>query len=225
MSSCKATKLLKLEIPLDVFETLWLTCDLGHPWTMWLTKMLQDRQTSDAGLCASLRNPRTFANSLNIYWIYCMAQSFAVKVADCAAYELFREQQPEAKKNRQSNPTWPYILFGPVSDMLINCNTRIYHYLPWLRSISGCNRQLPWRYNWHIWHVDRLRLLLVPSLASLSGSLLRWWLRASCPMIKVSQSWRQDMAGHSLWPKFYDLYTSVWHCMANIGKSCNILTL
>jgi hypothetical protein len=27
-----------------------------------------------------------------------MAQSFAVKVADCAAYELFREQQPEAKK-------------------------------------------------------------------------------------------------------------------------------
>jgi hypothetical protein len=56
-----------------------------------------------------------------------MAQSFAVKVADCAAYELFREQQPEAKKK---SPKQPYILFGPVSDMLINCNTRIYHYLP-----------------------------------------------------------------------------------------------
>ena len=194
------------------------------------------------GLCDSLRccrtdrrqmlayvHPSEILELLLIHWIYIEyiawhshLQSRLLIVLHMSSSASSSQRQ---KKNRQSNPTWPYIFFGPVSDMLINCNTRIYHYLPWLRSISGCNRQLPWRYNWHIWHVDRLRLLLVPSLASLSGSLLRWWLRASCPMIKVSQSWRQDMAGHSLWPKFYDLYTSVWHCMANIGKSCNILTL
>ena len=183
----------------------------------------------------SLRNPRTFEWHIS----YCMAQEYIVPFIEyivnslnilngtvicsqgcwlCCIWALPRA----AARGKKKSPKQPYILFGPVSDMLINCNTRIYHYLPWLRSISGCNRQLPWRYNWHIWHVDRLRLLLVPSLASLSGSLLRWWLRASCPMIKVSQSWRQDMAGLSLWPKFYDLYTSVWHCMANIGKSCNI---
>ena len=40
-----------------------------------------------------------------------MAQSFAVKVADCAAYELFREQQPEAKKKSPKQPYMALHLF------------------------------------------------------------------------------------------------------------------
>ena len=145
--------------------------------------------------------------------IHSRALSSAVKVADCAAYELFREQQPEAPKH-------PCITLHPFRTGFRHVDKLWYsHYLPWVWSISGCNHQLLWRYNRHIWHVDRLRLLLVLSLASLSGSLLRWWLRASCPMIKVLQSWRPWQDSQSVTRILWSVY-----CMTLHGKHWQIMS-